>query len=139
MNGKLKKDAETIALKAIAAAAPGTAVKKALEEALESGAFPGRIILVSAGKADWEMSRAALETLGDRIEKGVLVTKYGHVKGPLPRIRCFEGGHPIPDEKGMEGTAAALEMTSDLKEGDTVLFLLSGGGSAPASLYSPLL
>ena len=130
MNGKLKKDAETIALKAIAAAAPGPAVKKALEEAVERGAFPGRIILVSAGKAAWEMTRSALETLGDRIEKGVLVTKYGHAKGPLPRIRCFEGGHPIPDEKGMEGTTAALEMTSDLKEGDTVLFLLSGGGSA---------
>ena len=31
----------------------------------------------------------------DRIEKGVVVTKYGHVTGPLANIDCYEAGLPI--------------------------------------------
>ncbi len=36
----------------------------------------------------------------------------------------------MPDENGFRGTQAVLNMTEDLSEEDTVLFLLSGGGSA---------
>ena len=60
----------------------------------------------------------------------MVVTKYGHIKGPIAHIRCFEGGHPVPDENSYRATARALELVSGLTENDTVLFLLSGGGSA---------
>ena len=96
----------------------------------EPGPGCGRIYLVAAGKAAWQMSRAAYDILGDRIESGVVVTKYGHVKGTIPRIKCLEGGHPVPDENSFCATRKAIKLVSGLKPEDTVLFLLSGGGSA---------
>ena len=58
------------------------------------------------------------------------MTKYDHVKGAIPRCECVEAGHPVPDENSFRGTQKALDMVTGLKETDTVLFLLSGGGSA---------
>ena len=126
VNDRLRRDAEYIVRKAIAAADPDFAVKNALKDRV----FSGRVYLVAAGKAAWKMARAACEVLGDRINGGVAVTKYGHAEHPLPGVACYEGGHPVPDARGVEGTEAALKLTADLRPEDTVLFLLSGGGSA---------
>ncbi len=60
----------------------------------------------------------------------MVVTKYGHSKGPLPGLEIYEAGHPVPDENSFRATQAAIEAVSGLAEEDTVLFLLSGGGSA---------
>ena len=43
---------------------------------------------------------------------------------------CIEAGHPVPDENSFKCTQAALELVKGLNQKDTVLFLLSGGGSA---------
>ena len=126
MNNALRKDADQIVRDAIAAVQPDAAVRKALA----GRAFPGRVLLVAAGKAAWQMAKAAADCLGDRIDRGVVVTKYGHVTGPIPRCECFEAGHPVPDENSFRGTQAALDLVEHLAEEDTVLFLLSGGGSA---------
>ncbi len=50
--------------------------------------------------------------------------------GPIDRFVCYEAGHPVPDENSFRATQAALDETSGLSSEDTVLFLLSGGGSA---------
>ena len=50
--------------------------------------------------------------------------------GDLPRISCMEAGHPVPDENSFAATEEVLRLTADLTAEDTVLFLLSGGGSA---------
>ena len=50
--------------------------------------------------------------------------------GEIPRIRCVEAGHPVPDENSLAATVEALALTENLTAEDTVLFLLSGGGSA---------
>ena len=71
-----------------------------------------------------------MRCLDGRIRRGVVITKYGHSGGPLAGIACFEGGHPIPDEGSCRGTRAALALVRDLGAQDTVVFLLSGGGSA---------
>ena len=126
MNQALRNDADRIVKDAIAAVQPDAAVQKALA----GRDFPGRVLLVAAGKAAWQMAKAASDCLGDRIEKGVVVTKYDHVMGPIPNCDCFEAGHPVPDENSFRGTQAALDLVEHLKEEDTVLFLLSGGGSA---------
>ena len=102
----------------------------AVVRALENVTFPGRVILVSAGKAAWQMAKAAHTYLGSRIETGIVITKYDHVKGPIGNLICREAGHPVPDENGFSATREALELVSGLSETDTVLFLLSGGGSA---------
>ena len=126
MNHTLRKDAETIIRKAIDAVTPAYAVEKALK----GRSFPGKVYLVAVGKAAWKMAEAAARTLGDTLTSGVVVTKYGHAEHALSRITCYEGGHPVPDAQGVAGTQAALELTRDLQQSDTVLFLLSGGGSA---------
>ena len=125
MNENLRRDAETVVRHAIAAVLPDRAV----ERALAGLAFPGRVYVVAAGKAAWQMSRAAVDCLKMPVT-GVCVTKYGHVMGPIDGIECIEAGHPVPDENSFRGTERVLELTKDLTETDTVLFLLSGGGSA---------
>ena len=126
MNQILRDHADQIVREAIAAVQPDAAVKRALS----GRKFTGRVLLVAAGKAAWQMAKAASDCLGDRIENGVVVTKYGHVMGPIANFSCFEAGHPVPDENSFKGTQAALDLVADLTEKDTVLFLLSGGGSA---------
>ncbi len=126
MNQNLRNDADRIVRAAIAAVQPDAAVKRALE-GME---LSGRVLLVAAGKAAWQMTKAASDCLGDRIDRGVVVTKYGHVMGPIANFTCFEAGHPVPDENSFRGTQAALDLVANLSSGDTVLFLLSGGGSA---------
>jgi len=126
MNHRLREDAETIVRGAIRAVCPDEAVRRALEHVELSG----RIYLVAVGKAAWQMAAAAIKYLQKPVYEGIVVTKYDHVMGQLPGINCFEAGHPIPDENSYRGTQAVLDMTKDLKAEDTVLFLLSGGGSA---------
>ena len=126
MNQTLRNHADEIVREAIAAVQPDAAVQRALK-GME---FEGRVLLVAAGKAAWQMAKAASDCLGDRIENGVVVTKYDHVMGPIANFTCFEAGHPVPDENSFRGTQAALDLVADLTEKDTVLFLLSGGGSA---------
>ena len=124
MREDLRRDAETIIRRSIQAVLPDEAVHRALN----GRTFPGKVVLVAAGKAAWQMAKAAAEVLP--IERGVVITKYGHSGGDLPGLSCFEAGHPVPDENSFRATQAALEMVDGLEETDTVLFLLSGGGSA---------
>ena len=126
MDIALRKDADTIVSESIRAVLPGTAVRRALRD-FRPG--KGRTVLVAAGKAAWQMAHDAVEALG-AVDAGIVVTKYGHVKGDIPGVDCFEAGHPVPDENSFSATARALELVSGLTEDDTVLFLLSGGGSA---------
>lgn len=126
MSDILRKHADQIIREAIAAVRPDAAVRRALEDM----SFPGRVLLVAAGKAAWQMARVASDCLGEHIEAGVVITKYGHVMGPIANFHCFEAGHPVPDENSFRATRAALELVAGLTERDTVLFLLSGGGSA---------
>ena len=122
----LRSDAQTIISASIRAVQPDAAVRRALQ----GRDFPGRVVLAAAGKAAWQMAKAARDCLGDRIDAGVVVTKYGHVPGPIPGVTCCEAGHPVPDENSFKGTQAVLDLVSGLTAEDTVIFLLSGGGSA---------
>ena len=126
MDRQLRQDAETVARAAIAAVRPDAAVRKALANANLSG----RVVLVAAGKAAFRMAKAAHDCLGSRIDRGVIVTKYGHAEGRIAGFTCIEAGHPVPDENSFRGARAALDAVKGLTENDTVLFLLSGGGSA---------
>ncbi|MBQ2957035.1 MAG: glycerate kinase [Clostridia bacterium] len=126
MNTLLRSHADQIISSSIRAVLPDEAVARALKDA----SFPGRIILVAAGKAAWQMARAAYDALGKSISGGIVITKYQHVQGEIPGIVCREAGHPVPDENSFSATQEALGMVAGLSETDTVLFLLSGGGSA---------
>ncbi|HHN65472.1 MAG TPA: glycerate kinase [Nitrospirae bacterium] len=92
----------------------------------------GRMFVLAFGKAAPPMAKAIEEIAGDRITRGVVITKYGHAEGYSfsDRFRVFEAGHPVPDSNGIKATEEALEMLRGLKEDDLVIILISGGGSA---------
>lgn len=135
MNQKLRADADKIISASIDAVKPDEAVQRALRSYQPRG---GKTLLIATGKAAWQMAYAAVNVLG-HVDGGVVVTKYDHVKGEIPGVVCCEGGHPVPDEGSFSGTRKALELVTGLKEEDTVIFLLSGGGSAlfEAPLVTP--
>ena len=129
---QVRDDAMKAAMKAIEAVLPENAVKEALRDErfltrLDGG---GRIVLAAIGKAAWRMAKASAEVLGSRLDGGVVVTKYGHSMGDIQGLEIREAGHPFPDENTLAGTAKVLEGVKGLSEKDTVLFLVSGGGSA---------
>lgn len=128
MNTTLRQDADIIIASSLKAVLPDAAVRRALE----SEAFcpqGGRILLVAVGKAAWQMAHTAVAALG-RVDEGIVITKYGHVRGTIPGVTCYEAGHPVPDENSFAATEKVLTMVQNLTDKDTVLFLLSGGGSA---------
>ena len=126
MDHILRSHADAIVSASIRAVQPDAAVRRALEHQQ----FSGRVVLVAAGKAAWQMAKAAYDVMGSRIDSGVVITKYHHVMGKIGNFICWEAGHPVPDENSFAGTQKALDLVAGLNPGDTVLFLLSGGGSA---------
>lgn len=124
---RLRRDCDTIVRNSITAVLPDAAVERALR-GREFG--NGRLLLVAIGKAAYSMAAAAVRVLGDRIDEGIVITKYGHAEGQLPRVNLFEAGHPVPDDNSYNATEAALKLVQGLSPQDTVLLLLSGGGSA---------
>ncbi len=126
MNQKLRKDIDYIVENSIKKVLPDEAVARALTNFNYGN---GKVILVASGKAAWQMAAAAKDVL-KRIDAGIVITKYDHVKGKLDGIDCYEAGHPVPDDNSFDATKKALKMVENLSEEDTVVFLLSGGGSA---------
>jgi len=122
----IRNDANFIIERAIAAAMPDEAVRKALS-AVE---LPDRVHLVAIGKAGAQMAKAAYAQLGSRIRQGVAITKYDHSDGDIGPIKVFEAGHPVLDENSVKATDEVLSMVEGLGAEDTVIFLVSGGGSA---------
>ncbi|MGN1369129.1 MAG: glycerate kinase [Aristaeellaceae bacterium] len=123
----MRQDSDRIIQAAIHAAQPDTAVKKALAN-LPS--YTGRLVLISIGKAAWQMAYAAHLELGSRISSGMVITKYGHAKGAIGPLFIHEAGHPVPDANSYAATQKAIQLVSGLSADDLVLFLISGGGSA---------
>jgi len=108
---------------AIAAAQPACCVPPHLPE--RRG---GRLIVVGAGKASAAMARAVEDHWIGPFE-GLVVTRSGYAV-PCARIEIVEAAHPVPDAAGLAAATRILEKVSDLTADDTVLCLISGGGSA---------
>lgn len=129
----MREDAYTIIQKTIADVMPGKAVRDSLQK-LE---FSGRVYVAAIGKAAWVMAHTAAEFLGERLEKGIVITKYEHSRGPLERFEIIEAGHPTPDCNSVAGAKKMIELVSGVSKEDTVLLLLSGGGSSLVELPMP--
>ena len=122
----LRSDADKIMKESLQAVLPDRAVRRALKD-YQAG--DGRTVLIAVGKAAWQMAKTARSVLGDACT-GIVITKYGHVRGEILGMECYEAGHPVPDENGVIATQKAIELADGLTEKDQVVFLLSGGGSA---------
>ncbi|RLL82665.1 glycerate kinase [Petrotoga sp. HKA.pet.4.5] len=104
--------------------------EKAVQQELEKMSLEDNIHVVAIGKAAWRMAKAAKDFLKDRVKDGIVITKYGHSQGTIESLQIYEAGHPIPDDNTIKSTKKAIELVQNLGEGDVVLFLVSGGGSA---------
>ena len=96
-----------------------------------------RITLLGIGKAAVAMGRAAAETLGDRLSRGLLLTKSGHSAGAVtlpPCVQVAEAGHPTPDQAGVDAAARIAELAQQAGADDLLICLISGGGSALLTL-----
>lgn len=114
---------QSLFLAAIAAAQPALCVPPALP------AVPkGRLIVIGAGKASAEMARA-VEANWPGPLSGLVVTRYGYAV-PCERIEIVEAAHPVPDAAGLSAARRMLDRVQGLSADDTVLCLISGGGSA---------
>lgn len=123
----MRKDSYEIIEYAINAVMPNKSVEKALDKIELKN---GKTYVISIGKAAWQMAKSAEVVLKNRIDKGIVITKYGHVENQLEYIKCFEAGHPIPDDNTFYATEQAINMVSNLNKNDNVIFLISGGGSS---------
>jgi hydroxypyruvate reductase len=109
---------------AVAAAHPGAHLQEHLPKPPA-----GRLVVVGAGKAAAAMAQTVEARYPlDKLE-GLVITRYGH-KLPTERVRVLEASHPVPDQAGYLATRQLLELLQNLSEEDTVLCLVSGGGSA---------
>ena len=88
-----------------------------------------RILVVGAGKAGAPMAKAIENLLGDHIADGIIVVKDGHGL-PLAKIKVCEASHPVPDERGVQGTEHVLSLVEKAGKRDLIICLISGGGSA---------
>jgi hydroxypyruvate reductase/glycerate 2-kinase len=84
------------------------------------------------GKAACVMASAMEELFHDRIDRGIVIAPHGHCPEAhaLQKIRLYEGGHPVPDENGLAGTAEIVQLLKGSNERALVVCLVSGGGSA---------
>jgi glycerate-2-kinase len=155
MEQNLKKLAAEIFYAALKAVDPYNAVRlftDKIRSAYHDGGFE-RLVVIGFGKAACNMARAVEDDLGDLIDTGVLITKYGHaVHNPPAKaepggrasayhldpvfrsggsaLKIYEAGHPIPDESGLRSTEETIDLLKKADEHTLVICLISGGGSA---------
>jgi hydroxypyruvate reductase/glycerate 2-kinase len=133
-NNVRQEQAERIFRAALASADPRHAVQRhhhKIEDILQEGRY--RSLLVAGfGKAAGTMAVAMEDQFGDSIDRGIIITPYGHCpeKHAFQKMRLYEGGHPIPDEHGQTGTADIIRLLKGSDEHTLIVCLISGGGSA---------
>ena len=123
---------------AVAVADPQVIVPQYLAKIFPVGQEPnGRCLVVGAGKASASMASALeayAKTYWPQVKlEGIVLTRYGHAS-PTSHIQIIEAGHPVPDQAGMSGAKAIYTLTQQLKPGDVLIALVSGGGSSLMTL-----
>jgi hydroxypyruvate reductase len=135
---ELRRDLHRIFQAALRAVDPGEAVRTHVRRAgqhlyvadhvYDLGQYD-TVSVIGVGKAGAAMAMAVETLLGDRLQGGHVIVKYGH-GGPLRRVNLHEAGHPIPDEAGVRATHALIDFVREHGRSDLIICLISGGGSA---------
>lgn len=130
---KLRLAARDIFQAGIDEADPARAVERALAEA---GSLPlpgpgGVIRVVAFGKGACSMARALGGTLAEAgLDWSGLVVVNRENFSEVDGFRVLVGGHPLPDETGVEAAGEVSRFVAEAGENDLTFLLLSGGGSA---------
>lgn len=133
MDSNPKDTAEDIFKAAISAVDPGELVQAhadKIRSIYDAGGYK-RLLVIGAGKAAATMAAAVERSLGDIIESGVVITKFGHAEGyNSDRIKLYEAAHPVPDINGLKATEEILKLVERADRQTILVCLLSGGGSS---------
>ncbi|MFH1246423.1 MAG: DUF4147 domain-containing protein [Candidatus Liptonbacteria bacterium] len=86
----------------------------------------GKLIVVGIGKCALEAGAELERVLGKKLSGGIIFDVHS---GTLKKLRTFTGDHPFPTERNIDATKVIIDTLKDLKENDTVIFVISGGGS----------
>jgi hydroxypyruvate reductase len=97
-----------------------------------------RVLVIGAGKAGAPMALAAANILGNYLTQALVIVKEGYLSAHVndQNLIILEAGHPIPDQRGVEGTQRIIRLLQNSQPTDLVICLISGGGSA--LLVSPV-
>lgn len=134
----LRQDALAIFLAGVEAVKPSKFIPQYIEckgevlkIASQDVAIPphGKIYIAAIGKAAAAMALETEKILGDRVNAGIVVTKYNHGSA-LSRCRTIEAGHPLPDVNSIEGGKAIKALFQQADKDDIIIMLISGGASA---------
>ena len=137
---RLRRDALDIMETALNAVNAGNAVKQSLRvegnllrcDGLELNLeHYARIFVIGGGKASGSMTEAVEGLFRDRISGGIVnVLKNTEGLHKLKRVRLNSASHPIPDESGVRGVEGMMGVLDGAGEGDLIVVVISGGGSA---------
>jgi glycerate 2-kinase len=119
---------------ALQAVDPAAAVRRSFS--VRDFANAKRVFVVGAGKAGVAMTGALADILGDRLTAGVLSVPVPPEK-TFERIYLIAGGHPVPTLGSISAGQAMADLLAQTTNGDLVIALISGGGSALLELPKP--
>ena len=138
MSASTKKIILDLWLKGLKAADPGRAVSKYIRTQKgklwygQGKKLPDHIHIVAIGKAALLLAKAASSTLGNKIEKGLVIVPHDQLKPShklSKRFQVVAGDHPVPMKRSLR--AGRLLKNFVQTETDTpILFLISGGTSS---------
>ena len=135
---QLREDSRRIFAAGVAAVDPVTAVQRMVARQGDTLVVDGvpynlrhyaQVYVIGGGKAGATMAQGLEAILGERLTRGAVTVKYGHL-APVVRVTLSEAGHPIPDAAGVQGAEALMHLAQQAGADDLVFCLLSGGASA---------
>jgi len=95
-----------------------------------------RIQVIGAGKASARMAQALERLLGNRVTGG-WINVPDRTKARLRKVHLHPAGHPVPDQRGVEGARRIAQIASESGPRDLVICAISGGASALMPLPAP--
>lgn len=109
------------------AADPEAAVTRWLEDNSVVATWSS-VVIIAFGKAAPAMTRAAAAVFEDRLEVCLVISD--HREAVPPECEVMVAGHPVPDDSSVAAGERALDVARTAGPDSTMLFLVSGGGSA---------
>lgn len=119
----------TILESGVKAVLPENSMKEFFEKVGEK--ISKRITIIGWGKASVGMYNTFLEHYHGEIQNGCIIAqKDDESKFNKGTMEISYGAHPIPDESSLISGEKLFQIAQDLDEDDTLVCLISGGGSS---------
>ena len=122
-----------ILLEALRAALDATGGYRSVHRRLMRASIDRPCAAFAVGKASAFMMAGALDALGERIERGLVISRHGYAKGALDPgwpVEVVESSHPVPDASSIEAGRILVDFLQGLPPRTMLLAMISGGASA---------